>query len=167
MIDFIVLGLPRSGTTWLANWLTTDRTLCLHDPFALGAPERWPRDERRFGISCTGAYLFPRWLAQQQCPIAVIERNASACDASLARIGLSGTKDLRQALANAPGRRWAFDDLWNERAARELWEHLLPGVAFDPLRYRLLKDIQVQPHMSKWRFDPTTYNEMKRREAGG
>lgn len=167
MIDFIVLGLPRSGTTWLANWLTTESSLCLHDPFALGTPERWPRDDRRFGISCTGAYLFPRWLGQQQCPIAVIERDADACDASLARMGMGNTKHLHRALASAPGRRWAFGDLWNESAARELWQHLLPAIPFDALRYRVLQAIQVQPHMSKWRFDPTTYTEMKRREAGG
>lgn len=166
-LSFIVLGLPRSGTTWLANWLTTDRSLCLHDPFALGTPEYWPRDERPLGISCTGAYLFPRWLAQQQCPMAIIERDPGACDASLARMGLGNTEHLRHALANTPGRRWAFDDLWNESTACELWGYLLPRTPFDAIRYRLLRHMQVQPHMSTWRFDPTTYTEMQRREAGG
>jgi hypothetical protein len=59
----------------LANWLTTDRTLCLHDPFSRQLPEHWPRDHRRRGISCTGAYLLPGWLAQQRCPVFVIERD--------------------------------------------------------------------------------------------
>jgi hypothetical protein len=59
MLDFIVLGLPRSATTWLANWLTTDRSLCLHDPFAKTLPEQWDAGGKRLGISCTGAYLMP------------------------------------------------------------------------------------------------------------
>ena len=37
-LDFAVLALPRSGTTWLANLLTTDTTLCRHDPFATAMP---------------------------------------------------------------------------------------------------------------------------------
>jgi len=27
MINFMIVALPRSGTTWAANWLTTDTTL--------------------------------------------------------------------------------------------------------------------------------------------
>jgi len=167
VIDFIVLGLPRSGTTWLANWLTTDRSLCLHDPFALGAPETWPRDARRFGISCTGAFLFPKWLAQQQCPVAIIERDPEACDRSLHRIGLGDTSGLIDTLHEVDGRRWRFDDIWDEDKASELLAFLLPGMPFDALRYRMLRDIQIQPHMGKWRFDPSVFDEMKRREAGG
>lgn len=167
MIDFIVLGLPRSGTTWLANWLTTDRSLCLHDPFALGVPEAWPRDARRFGISCTGAYLFTKWLDRQECPVAIIERDTEACDRSLGRIGLGDTRSLHEPLAAVDGRRWRFDDIWNEERARELWAFLLGEIPFDDIRYRQLCGIQVQPHMGKWLFDPTTYSEMKRREAGG
>jgi hypothetical protein len=167
-MDFIVLGLPRSATTWLSVWLTTDRSLCLHDPFAAALPEDWPRDARRFGISCTGAYLFPKWLARQECPVAVITRDPGACDASLHRIGLGGCiEPLHDALATVDGRRWRFTDLWNEEKARALWAFLLPGIAFDATRYRQLRDIQIQPHMGKWRFDPAIYNEMKRREAGG
>jgi hypothetical protein len=166
-MDFIVLGLPRSATTWLSVWLTTDRSLCLHDPFAESLPEHWPSDGRRFGISCTGAYLFPRWLAQQECPVAIIEREPAACDRSLHRIGLGDTGPLLNPLRNTEGRRCRFADLWNEDEAHDLWAFLLPGVPFDALRYRLLKDIQIQPHMGKWRFEPSVFEEMKRREAGG
>lgn len=28
MLDFMIIGLPRSGTTWAANLLTTDAVLC-------------------------------------------------------------------------------------------------------------------------------------------
>lgn len=138
-----MLGLPRSGTAWLANWLTTDTTLCLHDPFQR-LPEDWPSDERRLGISCTGAYLFPKWLEQQTCPVAVIERDPSACDESLAELGLPSTSGLPAALARVQGRRWRFEDIWQEDTARELRSYLLPREAFDPLRYRLLRDLRVE-----------------------
>ena len=32
MLDFMVVGLPRSGTAWLANWFTTERAMCWHEP---------------------------------------------------------------------------------------------------------------------------------------
>lgn len=147
MIDFIVLGLPRSGTTWLANWLTTDKSLCLHDPFAKSLPETWDAGSKRLGISCTGAYLMPGWLCMQDCPVAIIERNPEDCDASLAKLGMGTTWPLRTAFKRADGRRWRFDDLWNEDTARELWAFLLPGLPFDAARYRLLKDMRVEPRM--------------------
>ncbi len=149
-VDFIVLGLPRSGTTWLANWLTTDTTLCLHDPFNVPL-DQWPQDARRRGISCTGAYLLPEWLKRQQCPVAVIQRDVGACDASLAGIGYPATTPHMQAMLDeVEGRRFDFADVWDEDEARDVWAFLLPGVAFDAIRYRLLAQMQIQPHMGKW-----------------
>lgn len=144
-LDFIVLGLPRSGTTWLANWLTTESSLCLHDPFAVGMPDSWPADERRRGISCTGAWLMPHWLGEYTCPIAVIERDPASCDRSLAQLGLPPTSALIELFEQAPGRRFAFESLWDEDGARALWDYLLPAQPFDPLRYRLLRAMHVQP----------------------
>lgn len=158
MIDFIVMGLPRSGTTWLANWLTTDRSLCLHDPFN-DLPEDWPRDSRRFGISCTGAYLMPAWLAEQDCPVAVIERPRAECEASAGSIGLGCDMESHQsALSRAPGFRVAFEALWDENKAKGLWGYLLPELPFDSIRYRLLRSMNVQPH--NWQFNEDTAREL-------
>lgn len=162
MLDFIVIGLPRSGTTWLSNWLTTDTTVCLHDPFAHLMPEELEgqRNGKRLGISCTGAYLLP-WLKTQECPVAVIQRDVADCAASLAAMGLHGatgsaaTDLLAEKLAEVGGRRWQFADIWIEEKARELWAFLLPGIPFDSQRYRLLTEMQIQPHMGKWTFDPS------------
>lgn len=160
-VDFIVLGLPRSGTTWLANWLTTDRSLCLHDPFAKALPEHWEGGTKRLGISCTGAYLMPAWLAQQDCPVAIIERDPGECDNCLARLGLPDTAPLRQAFAEASGKRWRFTDIWNEEKARELWAFLLPGIAFDAARYRLLRDMRIEPR--DYGLDPAVAHELMER----
>ncbi len=155
-LDFIVLGLPRSATTWLANWLTTERSLCLHEPFSYGMPAAWPIDERLRGISCTAAYLMRGWLENYDCPTALIERDPVACDASLRAIGLPGTAPITRLFNQADGRRFAYESLWHEEGARELWNFLLPHVPFDRLRYRLLQDMQIQPHMGKWMPDMTT-----------
>lgn len=162
-LNFVVIGLPRSGTTWLANWLTTDRSLCLHDPFAMGRPETWPVDQRVRGISCTAAYLLPDWLEHySNIPIAVIQRDPAACDASLDKLGLPGTNAYLSKFAAALGRRFRFEDLWQEASARELWEWLLPQVPFDALRWRLLKEMQVQPHWGQWMVDVQTLREVAR-----
>ena len=161
-LDFMVLGLPRSGTTWLSNWLTTDRTLCLHDPFSRALPERWPKDHRRRGISCTGAYMLPKWLAKQHCPTVVITRDRAACDASLAKMGLPAiTDDMVAALDAVQAPRVAFADLWNEAAAMRLWKRLVPGVAFDAPRYRQLRELNVQER--NWTPDWNVMREVVKR----
>lgn len=163
MIDFAVVGLPRSGTTWLANWLTTDRSLCLHDPFAQGLPENWPIDERRRGISCTGAYVLGDWLDRQECPVAVIQRPLHECNQSLSRMGWPHVSHLRRLLNKTEGRRWQYADLWNEEKARDLWAFLLPSIPFDALRYRQLRLMQVQPYMPRWSMVEGVLEEMTRR----
>lgn len=146
-LDFIVLAYPRSGTTWLANWLTTDRSLCLHDPFSHGMPDVWPVDGRIRGISCTGSYLLGDWLAQYTCPVVILERDRADCDASLHAVGLGAFASAAstERLDTMAAYRFAFDDLWHEDTARALWAYLLPTIPFDAIRYRLLRDMQVQP----------------------
>jgi len=158
MIDFALVGLPRSGTTWFANWLTTDRSLCLHDPFAQGLPDSWPKDDRRRGISCTLAYLIPGWLERVGCPVAVIERDPSECQESAEKLQFptevhapnDACMTLRKSLDLTDGRRWQYTDIWNEEKARDLWAFLLPEIPFDAIRYRELRRMQVQPYMPGW-----------------
>lgn len=163
MPDFIVLGLPRSGTTWLANWLTTERSLCLHDPFATRLPEdiEAERDGRALGIACTGAFLMPTWLRAQRARVAIVEREPAQCDESLARIGLPSAAPLLRDFAAAEGRRWRFDQLWLEDDARALWSYLLPDVPFDAARYALLREMRIEPRT--YTADPVVLDELQRR----
>jgi hypothetical protein len=107
-LDFMVLAYPRSGTTWAANWLTTDRSLCLHDPWSIGMPATWPHDGRTRGIACTGSYLMPKWLAQYDVPTLVIERERDDCDASMAKIGLTAGDVPQSMIDDVPAYRIAF-----------------------------------------------------------
>lgn len=169
MLDFVVTGLPRSATTWLAVFLTTNESLCLHDPFAMGWPDTWQRDGRRFGISCTGIYLMPEILQRQDCPVAIIERDPSDCEQSIERMGFkeSHIQKLKTMLDQADGRRFQYEDLWVEERAEELWDFLVPGLKFDHLRYRQLAQMQIQPHMGKWKPNANVLEDMKRLRAGG
>lgn len=161
-LDFIVLGLPRSGTTWLANLLTTQQSLCLHDPFAHLLPEQIKGDGRRLGVSCTGLCLMPSLLASQRCPVVVIERDVADCDASLAEIGLGSAAPIKPHLDRVQAKRFAFSDLWDEYQARRLWIYLLPGIPWDGPRYRLLRDMRVEPK-DPHHFNPDVAKELAAR----
>lgn len=140
------MGLPRSATTWCANWLTTDKTFCLHDPFMYGSDEfQWPRDGRKFGIACTAAYLYPGWLERHGCPKVRIVRDSHECDKSLNRIGLPGTSGL-DAFAHADGKPFAMRELFDADGARFIWHHLLPDIPFDKLRHAQLCNMHIEPH---------------------
>ncbi len=149
MLDFAVFALPRSGTAWVANWLTTDKSLCLHDPFAYGLPEDWPRDNRKRGIACTGGYAIPAFVETLDCPIAVIDRPG--------RVRLPG---LAAWLARVRGKRWRFEDLWDEHRAAELAAFLC--LEFDPIRYRLLRGLNVQIN-TNWTWDPAVLGGLRAR----
>lgn len=150
MIDFAVIGLPRSGTTWIANWLTTDRSFCLHDPWLYGmVPSAWPRPEpgRLFGISCTGSYMHAEFMESLDCPIIKVVRDPINCETSLVKEGFSGyIPRMQHYFSDADGMRVNFDGLWDEDCARFVWSYLLPRIPFDGLRYRQLVNMRVVPH---------------------
>jgi hypothetical protein len=104
-------------------------------------------------------YLMPDLLASQRCPVAVIERPVSACDASLEKIGLGSAAQLERALSRVHARRFAFDGLWNEYEARRLWIYLLPGLPWDSQRYRLLRDMRIEP-LNPHKFNPEVAKEL-------
>src|SRR5437773_11222101 len=85
----MVLGMPRSGTAWAANWLSTDHTLCYHDPL-------WHRyytelDEiestKRLGVACTGLALFPDFVNGHPARKVILRRPIGEVNASLTAMG--------------------------------------------------------------------------------
>lgn len=149
MIDFAVMGLPRSGTTWVANWLTTDRSFCLHDPWLYGnVPAAWPapKPDRLFGISCTGSYVYEGWMKSLTCPIVKIIRDPNECEKSLAKFGFVGfIPRLDMHFASVNGLTIHMENLWKEDCARLVWNYLLHQIPFDDLRYRQLVDMHITP----------------------
>lgn len=90
MISFMVIGAPRSGTAWAANWLTTERTVCLHDAcfsHDLAELDALPHD-RILGLADTGLSLQPDWVASHPARKVVLHRPAKEIQRSLAAAGL-------------------------------------------------------------------------------
>ena len=162
----MVLAAPRSGTTWASNWLTTDTTLCLHDPL-------WTRhyseldaiqSTKTLGIACTGIALFPDWLNQHPARKVILHRPLNEVDASLAAIGLPPCSHAWQGvLERISVWHLPWTDLWKRPAL--IYEHLLCR-PFDHERFDQLRQMREQPDFERVDIDPKHTQRMVRAMAG-
>lgn len=144
MIEFMIIAAPRSGTAWAANWLTTDRVICLHDPLfdyhfedldAIDIPLK------SIGIACTGLALFPRWVNKHPCPKVILHRSRDEVAASLAAANLPPcAREVFDGLDRVAGLHRPWTDLY--RRPRMIWEHLRDD-AFDGARHKQLAQLNV------------------------
>lgn len=144
MIQFMVLAAPRSGTAWAANWLTTDHSLCLHDPLwrrhylELDAIE----SKKTVGVACTGLPLFGKWVNQHPARKVILHRNIDEVSASLRQIGMPPIGDeFEDQLRAIAGRHYWWRDIFERPKA--IYEYLLER-PFDAERHAMLKDLEVQ-----------------------
>jgi len=154
MISFMVLGGPRSGTTWLANLLTTDTTLCMHDPlleYTVPHLDTLEIPNMRIGIADTSALLYPDWVASHRSKKVLIWRDPEQFNTSLRALRLPEVKAIDHARRiNAVPKSVpvvVFDSLFNWRVVRDLCAHL--DVPFNRWRFEELKKMNVQPHFSR------------------
>jgi hypothetical protein len=145
----MILGGPRSATTWAANWLTTDATLCLHDPLL-----EYTRNQldvlqipgKQIGISCTGALLFPDWVKAHPCPKVILYREVGQINASLRGLGLDELEPNRHhaRMAQIPDALLVpYEHLFRSLDAEGIAKHL--GVPWDPYRHDQLRRMRVEP----------------------
>lgn len=158
---FFVTGLPRSRSAWLANWLTTDATLCLHDTrfsrdllrpgrrIGFAGPELVQEFERIRKVVPEAPWLivwrepeealraFDRWAGKRLPPdrSAVRRLWESRVDALLDMGRQFGVKQV------------AFNTLHLEKTARWIWSWLLPGVDWDQARWEMLERLNVQQNL--------------------
>lgn len=151
MINFMVLGGPRSGTTWAANWLTTDTSVCLHDPLFEYTCAQLQRmtfaGGRRFGISCTASMLYPDWINMQKCPKVVLVRDVGEINASLRSLGLVELIPARHEARLAAVKDAMFipyEYLFMPSRAAIIAKHL--GVKFDIVRHDVLMQMRIEPY---------------------
>lgn len=144
MVSFAILGMPRSGTTWAANWLTSDGVVCHHDPIAHTREVK----DLDGGIACTGLWMRPDLVAELDCPVACLDRDPDEVNASLEAINLSAMApkwfDLYR---DAPGHRFDYKALFDERA-EEIWR-ILRGDGFDARRHAELVKMNIQPRYNR------------------
>ncbi len=163
----MVLGGPRSATTWLANLLTTDETICLHDPLLEHTSVqlellKFP-GKRLVGISDTAALLFGDWLAKK----IVLWRDPIHINKAIAALGLREIDALgHTARVYALGNRvplYQWDTVFKAPIAQAICRYF--DVPFCRYRFEELKKMHIQPHFSALSVGREAAQELVRRLA--
>lgn len=157
---FFITGLPRSRSAWLSNLFTTDQTVCHHDkPYE----EHLLVNPRRVGFSGPEiAAQFTEIRKQHpECPWVVVLRNAGEALTSLKHwagdlLPQDDVVDvfwkervhlIAHICTHANVQTVSFEGLNDEINTRLIWAHLLPGIAFDLERWKLLCGLNVQQQL--------------------
>ncbi len=159
---FFIAGLPRSRTTWLANFFTTGEVFCHHEPLqhirsigdlVLEVP----------GASVVGmsdAVIGPIYdkLAERYPThkLFIIDREPDACLKSLRQSGIPCDPQSFDAVVSLhrkfcerfPDRIIPFDRLSHLPTLELFWDDAVSGVIpFNPARAAALLTMNVQPHL--------------------
>lgn len=165
MIDFMVIAAPRSGTTWIANWLTTDTTLCLHDPLASYHYSELDdiKSSKKLGVSCTGLYLFPEWVNKHPAKKIIIHRDIEEVNKSLYSIGFPLLPlNTNEKLLDIEGIHTTLEAVLS--SPKWIYEFLLEK-PFDEERFLTLSKMKIEPMLDKILVNKDTFirltNELK------
>ena len=162
-IPFLITGLPRSRTAWLATAANTVRNCrCWHEPLQWldkwedVVPEIWERPGASYiGISdhALGFHL-EALLEQLSLRVLVVERPQEEVEASLQKLGLPAGKYCqllsdRLSYQHPLICRISFSQLHRTSVVVEVLEWLMPGAEVDPTRIEALQYLNVQVHLPK------------------
>lgn len=164
--DFLVLGLPRSRTAWLANFLSNGAVACGHELLAecLTPDALVPRihalgGEVNGSAETAGSLFIGRLLRESPAlRVVVVHRCKLAVADSLTRLGIEpgpGVLNLLAVKLSAAARYAGalcveFTDLDSIDRLRQIWEHCAPGEPFDVQRAQRLTDLNVQITARRW-----------------
>ena len=146
MIDFMVLALPRSGTAWIANLLTTDSSLCIHEAFmdiSIDDLDNRPYDGM-LGIAETSAFTKVDEINQHSAKKLVIERPLNEVNESIAELGFKAMPSYSADLMiQLKGYRIAYKDLFNYEIMSEAYYYLLRK-ELNQERHKMLCQMNIQ-----------------------
>ena len=153
MIDFMIIGLPRSGTTWAANWLCSDLVHCTHDPLNTSHYLDWDRDFsyrlKVSGVSCTAIWRFPDFLNSHKARKIILHREIDDVNASLRNVGFPELEPgAENALDQIKGDHFHFSELLEPTRAEKIW-HRAALSQFDRVRHAELVKIHMQPNFGQ------------------
>ncbi len=151
MIEFMVIGLPRSGTTWSSNWLTTEKTICLHDPLLKYQIEDLDMIEssKLVGISCTVIGSYTEFLNNHPARKVILHRDEVEVSESLQKMGLDGFQKAFN-LDAINGMHVDWKELFTN--PKPIYE-FLTGFEFDAERHAVLADMNIQPNLGTIEID--------------
>ncbi len=152
MLKRMVIGLPRSGTTWAANWLSCGTELTVHDPLYHTHYSQWKRHPDFTGVSCTGIRNWPEFVRAQTCPILILHRPQAEVEASMRAFSPEYSEwlapDAESCLLDLerPGVMVVnWRDLFHPFAASRIWRRLHMPSPFSEQRHRELVGMRIQP----------------------
>ena len=146
-MNFFVLGLPRSRTCWLANFLTYDRHYCFHEGMntCKSLSEYKEKLGTDFGDSSTATMLFDINREFPDAPKIIIESDIQrSIDYAVKTLGLKDPNYIvymQQQLDKVSGPRVHFDDI--DYQLPFIW-HTLIGTPFDERRSNIVKTMNIQ-----------------------
>lgn len=156
---FLIIGLPRSRTAWLSNFLTHGSIFCHHELVGRdGLDSLWTEfqylEAEFIGNSDTlqVMYLDEIMGNHPECKIVVVKRHPADVCLSMSALGfrstyLAVTRLLPHVHAAAllPGALSVnFEDLSKESTMRSIQDHVAPGEPFDSARHSALQRLNVQ-----------------------
>jgi hypothetical protein len=145
-MNFFVIGLPRSRTAWLANFLTCDR-LCYHEGldgcYSIGDYQKKLGENN--GDSSTGLMLLEMNTLFPDSPKLIIESDLyKAIDYGYKTYGFYDPKYfefLQKRMDSIKGLRIAFDDI--DDNLETIWNYLI-GTPFNQKRADILKKMRIE-----------------------
>jgi hypothetical protein len=138
-MKFLIYAMPRSGSAWLANFLTYDGLVCHHDP--LGRMSFEEANQLEAAVD-TGAYLFRNRMKAEKTFALV--RSVKDCNRSLKKLGLLPVAEDQNILAPT----FCYERLFDIGYLSELWA-LVRGTPFDVERARMLVDLNIQHRVDR------------------
>ena len=156
MIEFMLIGAPRSGTTWASNWLTTDTTLCMHGLSAKMHHTEWDsiKSNKMLGVSDPAISKFHRWLNQHPARKVIVHRDSKeVCES----VGIHYVPNEYWELNKVDGMHVNWLDLFNN--PKPIYEFLLQR-EFDQERHDMLKTFQINTMAKKVKLDKSIVHRM-------
>lgn len=142
MISFMIIAAPRSASAWASVWLTTDTTLCIHEPLT-----RWRQEQldgipsiKALGVACTALARFPDFVNAHPARKVILHRSEREVRASMASLGIAGDYDFR-ALDRINGNHCDWRELFTD--PEPIYTYLL-GKPFDAERHHELVGMNMQ-----------------------
>jgi hypothetical protein len=138
----MVLGAPRSATAWCSVWLSTDTTLCIHEPLARYRLDKLSdiRSVKMLGIACTVLGQNPEWVNRHPARKLILHRDPKEVRESMQKLGIRGDYDFT-ALDRIQGMHCHWRKVFTEPAL--IYEYLLER-PFDAERHAELAALNVQ-----------------------
>jgi hypothetical protein len=155
---YLITGLPQSGDAWLSVFCTVERTICYHDEFphltALDDLTDIYRSDyyTHVGIADSGLGFFLPWIMENIQPrTVIIDRDPQEVTDAIAAMGMARTdhafvlRDRIKLFYDHPlVLRVPYEALGQKRVMQKIFWHLMPGVAFDEVRYEQLSKMYIQ-----------------------